>query len=106
TTAALTTGTAVAITANALTSGTALSVSSSSTDATAHGLVTLANSGTGSIAPLIKGTNAAISTNYFKFATVNSVTIWMGAGTTGQGNLTGTAGDILINGGSNKPEYC
>lgn len=106
TTAALTTGAAVLITANALTSGTALSVTSSSTDTTAHGLVTLANSGAGSIAPLIKGTNAAVSTNYFKFATVNSVTIWIGAGTTANGNLTGTAGDICLNGGSNKPEYC
>lgn len=106
TTAALTTGSAVTVTANALTSGTALTVSSSSTDTTAHGLVTLANSGTGSIASLIKGTNAAISTHFFKFATVNSVTIWIGDGNTGNGALSGTAGDVLFNGGSNKPEYC
>lgn len=106
TTAALTTGSAVTITANALTSGTGLTVSSSSTDTTAHGLVTLTNSGAGSIAPLILGTNAAVSTHFYKFATSNSVTIWIGDGTTANGALTGTAGDILINGGSNKPEYC
>lgn len=106
TTAALTTGSAVTVVANALTSGSALTVTSSSTDTTAHGLVTLTNSGTGSIASLIKGTNAAISTHFFKFATVNSVTIWIGDGTTANSALSGTAGDLLINGGSNKPEYC
>ncbi len=106
TTAALTTGAAVLITANALTSGTALSVVSTSTDTTAHGLVTLSNTGVGSIASLINGTTAAVSTHFYKFATINSVTIWIGDGTTANGALTGTAGDLLINGGSNKPEYC
>lgn len=54
----------------------------------------------------IKVTSAATSTNYFKIATMNGVTLWMGNGTTANGNLSGTAGDILFNGGSNKPEYC
>lgn len=52
--------------------------------------------------------NAVVSTNYRKLIkeTATGITIWMGNGTTANGTLSGTAGDILINGGSNKPEYC
>ncbi|RJO60390.1 hypothetical protein C4544_05185 [candidate division WS5 bacterium] len=48
------------------------------------------------------------STNYRKLMTESAtgISVWMGNGTTANGNLSGTAGDILINGGSNKPEYC
>lgn len=60
-----------------------------------------------------KGTGAALavtavvqSTHFYKIATMNGVTLWMGDGTTGQANLSATAGDILFNGGTNKPEYC
>jgi hypothetical protein len=52
--------------------------------------------------------NAVVSTNYRKVWTETNtgITIWMGNGTTANGTLSGTAGDILYNGGSNKPEYC
>lgn len=52
--------------------------------------------------------NAVTSTNFRRLIkeTATGITIWMGNGTTANGNLSGTAGDILINGGSNKPEYC
>ncbi len=108
TTAALTTGSALTITANALTSGSAISVASSSTDTTAHNLIKAVNSGTGSIASLFGGTQVVISTHFRKIVTESGsgVTLWFGDGTTGQGNLSATAGDLLLNGGSGKPEYC
>lgn len=48
------------------------------------------------------------STHFYKLMTEAStgVTLWMGDGTTANGALSGTAGDILFKGGSNKPEYC
>lgn len=108
-TAALTTGKALSITADALTSGNGLIITSASTDATARGLIQLTNSGSGSTGTaLIRGTQVVQSTHFYKIMTesASGVTLWMGDGTTGQGNLSGTAGDILFKGGSNKPEYC
>lgn len=51
---------------------------------------------------------AATSTNYYKVLTdaTTGISLWVGNGTTANGNLSGTAGDVLLNGGSNKPEYC
>lgn len=48
------------------------------------------------------------STHFYKLITESTtgVTLWMGDGTTANGALSGTAGDILFKGGSNKPEYC
>jgi hypothetical protein len=58
--------------------------------------------------PLSFTQNAVVSTNYRKIFTETNtwITFWMGNGNTANGTLSGTAGDILINGGSNKPEYC
>lgn len=108
TTAALTTGAAILITANALTSGSAISIASSSTDTTAHNLIKVVNSGTGSIASLFGGTQVVISTHFRKILTESGsgVTLYFSDGTTANGNLTGVAGDICFNAGSNKPEYC
>lgn len=108
-TAALTTGKAISITANALTSGNGLLISSSSTDSTARGLVQLTNSGTGSTGTaLIRGTQVIQSTHFRRILTESGsgVTLWFSDGTTANGNLTGIAGDICFNAGSNKPEYC
>ncbi len=103
---------------NTLTSGGMLKVLSNSSDTTARNLVFVHNDNTAatgatnlrltndSTGPVITSTTGATSTNYFKFATANGVTIWIGNGTTGQGNLSGTAGDMLINGGSSKIEFC
>lgn len=112
----------------------ALSVTSSGATAAGAGTLTVAQTGTptstGYVAkfdnsgitatnnpPAVfinqKGTGAALSvtavvqtTHFYKIATMNGVTLWMGDGNTGNAALSGTAGDILFNGGSNKPEYC
>ena len=109
TTAALTTGTALAITANALTTGTGITVSSSSTDTGAHALVQLTNTGAGSTGCIPVSVNQVVQSTHFRLILKESNTgikIWISDGTTGQGNLSGTAGDLLLNGGSGKPEYC
>lgn len=46
------------------------------------------------------------STHFKKVAVLGTVTLWVSDGTTAQGNLTGTTGDVCFNAGSNKPEYC
>lgn len=102
---ALTTGTILNATANSSSTGTRSLVFVKNDHASASGTTPLEVVNDGALAP-IKTTGAAVSTNYFRFATANGVTIWIGAGTTANGNLTGTAGDICLNGGSNKPEYC
>lgn len=63
--------------------------------------------------PLSITQNNATTTNYAKqikliFAGAGATTsiIWQGNGTDPNGVLSGTAGDILINGASNKPAYC
>lgn len=118
--AAVTTGTLLDISDNtAHTTGTALNVVTNSADtgtrtlvnilqdhASASGATPLFIKNDNATKPLIGGTAAVTSTHFYKFATINSVTIWIGDGTTANGALSGTAGDLLINGGSNKPEYC
>jgi len=97
------------MTLNGLTSGSGLSISSSSADTTARGLVQLTSSSTSATGTsAIRTTMALLSTHFRKIMTDSGagITLWYGDGTTGQGNLSGTAGDILFNGGSNKPEYC
>jgi hypothetical protein len=90
----------------------AINVVSNSSDASSRNLVFIHNdhaSATGTV-PLALRQDAPTTTNYWKVATFangsNTVTLWFGNGTTANGSLTGTAGDILFNGGSNKPEYC
>lgn len=117
--ASVTTGTLVSCAdANALTSGAMISLTSNSADATARSLVYVKNDHASAVAatclelvndaPLgaIKTTVAATSTNFFKVGVFNGVTLWVGNGNTGNAALSGTAGDILFNGGTNKPEYC
>lgn len=108
TAAALTTGVGILVTANALTSGSGIAVASSSTDTTAHALIKATNTGTGSIAALFGGANVVTSTHFRRIITEtgSGVTIWFSDGTTANGALTGVAGDICLNAGSNKPEYC
>lgn len=103
---ATTTGTLVNINDNSADTGTRSLVTIKQDHASASGATPLTILNDNATKPLIAGTATATSTNYYKFATVNGVTIWIGAGTTANGNLTGTAGDICLNGGSNKPEYC
>lgn len=102
---ALTTGTAINVVSNASGTGTRSLVFVKNDHASAVNATCLELTNDAPLAPL-KTTSAATSTNYFKFAVANGVTIWVGNGTTGQGNLSGTAGDMLINGGSSKIEFC
>ncbi len=107
--ATLSTGFGLHMTLNGLTSGSGLAIISSSADTTARGLIQLTSSSTSATgASAIRATMALISTHFRKVVTESGsgITLWWGDGTTGQGNLTGTAGDVLLNGGSNKPEYC
>lgn len=101
----LTTGGAISVTSNSADTGTRslVFVKNDHASATAATCLELTND-----APLgaIKTTVAATSTNFFKVGVFNGVTLWVGNGNTGNAALTGTAGDILFNGGSNKPEYC
>lgn len=109
TSATLTTGIGIKMTLNGLTSGSGMSIISSSADTTARGLVQLTSSSTSATgASAIRFTMALLSTHFRKFATdsLTGVTLWYGDGTTANGALSGTAGDICLNAGSNKPEYC
>lgn len=100
-----TTGKAVNVVTNSADTGTRSLVYIKQDHASASGATPLELANDGALA-LIKGTAAATDGHYFPFAVVNDVTIWIGDGTTADGTLSGTAGDILFNGGSNKPEYC
>ncbi len=118
--AAMTTGIAVDISGStATTSGTLLNINDNSADTTARSVVKIKQdhaSATGATPleilndngtlALIKGTATVVSTHFYRFATVNGVTLWVGDGTTANSALSGTAGDVLLNGGSGKPEYC
>lgn len=102
---AATTGKAVNVVMNSADTGTRSVVYIKQDHASASGATALEVAQDGALAA-IKVTSAATSTNYFKIATMNGVTLWMGNGTGANGVLSGTAGDILFNGASNKPEYC
>lgn len=111
--AGLTTGTALNLgDLNALTTGAGLKVVSNSSDTGTRDLVLVHNdhaSASGVTCLKLRQDNATSTSFHRMMSFANStttMTIWMGVGTTGQGNLSGTAGDILINGGTNKPEYC
>ena len=117
--AALTTGTALLMTgANALTTGSLVSLTSNSADTGTRSLVYVHNdhaSSTGATAleivndstlACIKITGATQSSHFQKAIKAGGVSIWISDGTTAQGNLTGVVGDICLNAGSNKPEYC
>lgn len=61
-----------------------------------------------SITAAFIGNQPATSTHFYKVLTdaTSGISLWIGDGTTANGALTGTAGDVLLNGGSHKPEYC
>lgn len=51
--------------------------------------------------------NPVVSTNFRKIiSSTTGFVLWESDGTTPDGNLSGTAGDICVNGASNKPYYC
>jgi trimeric autotransporter adhesin len=99
---------AINVDADAITTGSIARLASNCADATARNLVEIINDNSAAVGsvPLMVQQDAPTSTNYFKVATLAGVTLWIGNGNTANGTLSGTAGDILFNGGSNKPEYC
>ncbi len=115
---AATTGVVSLVQANGLTSGTAISVTSSSADTTARSLVKITSSSaaaTGAVGlevantstgAALKTTTGLTSTHFQKVGVFGGVTLWVSDGTTANSALTGTAGDLCLNAGSNKPEYC
>lgn len=57
--------------------------------------------------PAMVITAAVQTTHFYKmFQRTSGSVLWWGDGTTANGALSGSAGDMLINGGSGKPEYC
>jgi hypothetical protein len=100
----------VRVTANALTTGAAMLLTSSSTDTSARAMLQITNSAAAANAAIpLSITQAGVqNTNYRRIIkeTATGITLWWGNGTTANGTLSGTAGDVLLNGGSNKPEYC
>lgn len=111
--AANTSGCAVLITASSMTSGSGLTVTSASTDtgAFACGLFKVTATQAVAAAPL-KTSNVAVNNSKFTKVLVatdgtKTVTIWLDQdGTTPNGTLSGTAGDICLNGPSNRTFYC
>lgn len=103
--AALTTGQILNIAGNSADTGTRSLVKIAQSNASASGATALEVSAAGALAP-IKSTGATVSSHFQKFATAGGVTIWISDGTTANAALSGTAGDLCLNAGSNKPEYC
>jgi len=83
----------------------------SSADTTARTDVKIAVTNAAAVGAIpLEITSAAVTgtgSKFKKIAKFANVTMWVSIdGTTANGALTGTAGDICFNGGSNKPEYC
>lgn len=114
-----TTGSAgLVLTANGLTTGNMLTASSSSADTGTRSLVKVTNSSAASTGTTgievantstgacLKTTTGLTSTHFQKVGVFGGVTLWVSDGTTANAALSGTAGDLCLNAGSNKPEYC
>lgn len=67
-------------------------------------VIDLTNNGSGF--NLSIDTTTFVSTNFKKGIKVNGISIWTSNGTTPNGNLSGTTGDICINCDSGKTYYC
>jgi len=103
-----TTGFGIDMTMDALTTGTMVNLHSDCADTTARSLVHIHNDNAASVGvvPLEIVQDSPKTTQFYAAIKVNGNTIWIGDGTTANAALAATTGDILFNGGSNKPEYC
>ena len=108
-----TTGTLLDLAQSAAVSNVAVLLTDSSADTTARtGIkVNVTNAAAVGVIPLSIQSVAVTGSNskFKKIAVFGGVTLWVGidaGGNTANGQLTGVAGDICFNGGSNKPEYC
>jgi hypothetical protein len=94
--------------ADVLTTGYIARFYSASGDASNRNLVGIINdnvSATGTT-PFRIQQDALTSTNFQKIADFGGTVMWRSNGTTPNGALTGTAGDICLNGASNQAYYC
>jgi len=105
---ACTTGFGINMSMDALTTGVMVNLHSDSADTTARSLVHIHNDNTAAVGTVpLEIVQDAVPTTHFKIAMkLAGVTIWISDGTTANSALSGTAGDICFNAGSNKPEYC
>jgi hypothetical protein len=96
------------IIANSLTTGSGIYLASDSADSSTRslGVFSVDNAAATGSNPIKTLNNALVSTNFKKAALFNGVQIWTSDGTTPNGNLSGTTGDICLNGDSGKPYYC
>lgn len=99
-TTATTTGIGIGITASSLTTGTALSVLSDSTSTGTRNLVSFVNDNTAATGttPLYVQQDAVTSTNFKKLITLGTFSVWTSDETSPDTALTGTKGDICLNG--------
>jgi hypothetical protein len=70
--------------------------------------LSVTQSGLSTALPLSITQNAVVTTNFRKVIgeTNTGINIWWSNGTDPNGTLTGVAGDICLNGATNKPAYC
>ncbi len=103
-----TTGFGIDMTMDALTTGVMINAHSNSADTTARSLVHIHNDNAAAVGtvPLEIVQDSPATAHFYAAFKLNGNTIWIGDGTTANAALAATTGDILINGGSNKPEYC
>jgi hypothetical protein len=106
-----TTGFGINISMDALTSGVVINVHSDSADVSARDLVHIHNDNVAAVGTIpLQIVNDAVTGTGSKFkaaAKFCGFTLWVSTdGTTPNGNLTGTAGDICLNASSSKPLIC
>lgn len=104
----VTTGKYLTIDGDALTTGSLAEFVSNSSETDARSLVLIHNDNTAATGcvPLTITQDAESTTHFNKIISLSGVMLYISDGTTANGALSGTAGDICFNAGSNKPEYC
>lgn len=104
-----TTGFGINVSMDALTTGAMVNLHSDSADTSTRSLVHIHNDNTAAVGttPLEIVQDAIVSTKFKKCASFAGFTLWVSTdGTTPNGNLSGTAGDICLNAVSSKPLIC
>ena len=93
---------------DAITTGSIARFYSDSAETGTRDLIKIINDNTAAVnvTPLMIQQDAVTSTNFKKVITAGGVTIWTSDGTTPNGNLSGTAGDICLNGAGSAIFFC
>lgn len=90
------------------TTGSLFRIYDNGTDTGSRKLLEIVNDNTSAtgVTPLYIQQDAVTSTNFKRIISLDGVTLWKSNGTTPNGNLSGTAGDICFNGASSQAFYC